>query len=195
VFPAELLCTSTIADLTKWWGEDQHILAYYTTGTRHEVNLVTSVPQAEWNHSGSFIDCSREEFLAHFDGCHQELRMIVESAPGITKWPVFERRTFPSVWSNGRITLLGDACHAMRPYMASGAAMAIEDAAVLARCIADIEDVEDGCSWYEANRIPRVIKVREISAANTWLRTPVDPDWLFSYDAMNESLFAPSTVH
>jgi 2-polyprenyl-6-methoxyphenol hydroxylase-like FAD-dependent oxidoreductase len=56
-------------------------------------------------------------------------------------------------WSDGRVTLLGDACHPMTPYMAQGAATAMEDAAVLTRCLADAEgDVEGAFERYEAHR-------------------------------------------
>ena len=63
--------------------------------------------------------------------------------------------------------------------------MAIEDAAVLARCIGELgrRRPAESFVWYEANRMPRVNKVQDISAQNTWLRQPVDPDWLFKYDA------------
>jgi len=80
--------------------------------------------------------------------------------------------------------LLGDACHAMTPYMASGAAMAIEDAAVLARCLLDADDQATAFALYRATRMPRVSKVQRISADNSFLRTPTDPAWVFGYDAV-----------
>ena len=49
-------------------------------------------------------------------------------------------------------------------------------------------------AWYEANRMPRVRKVQEISLANTWLRTPTDPDWLFKYDAGAVPLLPPGSA-
>ena len=115
------------------------------------------------------------------------------AAPEVTKWPVFARERVSS-WHKNRVVLLGDACHAMKPYMAAGAAMAIEDAAVLARCISDVgqRTPRDSFAWYEANRMPRVNKVQDISSQNTWLREPVDPDWLFKYDACEVSLVAPT---
>ncbi|WP_040485564.1 hypothetical protein [Lutibaculum baratangense] len=79
---------------------------------------------------------------------------------------------------------MGDACHAMRPYMAAGGAMAIEDAAVLSRCIAGFDDLRTAFSVYEATRIPRVGEVQRISIANSWMHGPTeDVDWFFDYDA------------
>lgn len=193
VFPSALLNGLPIRACTKWWGPGNHILVYYMTQTREEVYFVTSAPQAEWKDGLSFVPCDRDEFLAVFDGYHPELRQVIEAAPAVTKWPVFDREPVDR-WHAGNIVLLGDACHAMRPYMAAGAAMAIEDAAVLARCIAEFgsNDPAESFAWYEANRMPRVQKVQQISAVNTWLRTPTDPSWLFTYDACAVPLLAPA---
>jgi 6-hydroxynicotinate 3-monooxygenase len=193
IFPSRMLNGLPIRACTKWWGPGNHILVYYMTQTREEVYLVSSAPQAEWTAGASYVPCDRDEFIATFAEYHPELRQVVETAPEVTKWPVFDREPVDS-WSRGRVVLLGDACHAMRPYMAAGAAMAIEDAAVLARCVADrgSDDPAESFAWYEANRMPRASKVQRISLTNTWLRTPTDPDWLFCYDACAVPLVAPS---
>jgi 6-hydroxynicotinate 3-monooxygenase len=192
IFPAALLQGLPIRACTKWWGPGNHILVYYMTQAREEVYFVSSAPQAKWNEGLSFVACDRDEFLTVFDGYHPELRQVIEAAPEVTKWPVFDREPVDR-WHCGNVVLLGDACHAMRPYMAAGAAMAIEDAAVLARCIAELgsEDGIESFTWYEATRMPRVQKVQQISAVNTWLRTPTSPDWLFTYDACTIPLVAP----
>ena len=57
----------------------------------------------------------------------------------MTVWPIFDRERNDR-WSGGRIVLLGDACHPMRPFMAAGGAMAIEDAAILSRCLAQFDE-------------------------------------------------------
>jgi 6-hydroxynicotinate 3-monooxygenase len=192
IFPTALLNGLPIRACTKWWGPGNHILVYYMTQTREEVYIVTSAPQSEWTADASFVPCDRDEFIATFDGYHPELRQVVAAAPEVTKWPVFDREPV-DIWSGGRIVLLGDACHPLRPYMAAGAAMAIEDAAILARCIAAFgqDGTEESFAWYEANRKPRVGEVQRISLANTWLRTPVNPDWLFCYDACAVPLVEP----
>jgi 6-hydroxynicotinate 3-monooxygenase len=188
VFRVEALGEGGIADCTKWWGEDKHILAYYTTNKKDEVYIVSSIPQATWDSPKSFVPCDRDEFIAHFDDAHPVLKRVAAAAPEVTTWPMFERRVFPEVWSANNIVLLGDSCHAMRPYMASGAATAVEDAAVLARLLDSMDDLGAALRSFEANRVPRVKKVLEISAANIWLKTPIDPSWLFAYDASTADL-------
>jgi 2-polyprenyl-6-methoxyphenol hydroxylase-like FAD-dependent oxidoreductase len=91
-------------------------------------------------------------------------------------------------WSEGNMVLLGDAGHAMTPYMASGAAMAIEDAAVLARCLLQSEDHAAAFALYETSRMARVRKVQKLSAENSFLRHPTDPTWVFGYDAITVPL-------
>jgi len=192
VFPAALLNGLPIRACTKWWGPKSHILVYYMTQAREEVYAVSSVPVASWDSSDSFLPCDRDAFVAAFDGYHPELRQVVAAAPSVTQWPIFDREPV-DCWSRGALVLLGDACHPLRPYMASGAAMAIEDGAVLARCIAEIgaDDPAEPFRWYEANRMPRTNKVQRISEANTWMRGPTDPDWLFQYDACSVELLSP----
>jgi salicylate hydroxylase/6-hydroxynicotinate 3-monooxygenase len=71
----------------------------------------------------------------------------------------------------------------MTPYMAQGGATAIEDAVVLARCLADAGDFESAFRRYEAHRKPRTSRIQAISSANTWLRHhEPDTDWLYGYD-------------
>jgi 6-hydroxynicotinate 3-monooxygenase len=192
IFPTSLLGGRPIRDCTKWWGPDSHILVYYMTQAKEEIYVTSALPQETWDSEASFVDCDREEFIAAFAGYHRELREVVEVTPEATLWPVFERAPVDR-WNRGRLVLLGDACHAMKPYMAAGAAMAIEDAAILARCLADFgtDDPAESFAWYEANRIARVNKVQTISAANTWLRGPTNPDWLYCYDACTVPLIAP----
>ena len=195
IFPTSLLKGLAIRSCTKWWGPGNHILVYYMTQAREEVYLVTSAPQSKWTSDAAFVPCARDEFIATFDGYDRELRQVVEAASEVTKWPVFDREPVDQ-WGGGRGVLLGDACHPLRPYMAAGAAMAIEDAGILARCISQfgVDNSAESFAWYEANRKPRVEKVQQISMANTWLRTPTDPSWLFRYDACSVPLQSPATL-
>jgi len=88
------------------------------------------------------------------------------------------------------MVLLGDACHPMKPHMAQGAAMAIEDAAMLARCLGETgtKDHASAFALYEANRRDRASRVQAVSNANTWLRSQEDPAWVFGYDVYQTPL-------
>lgn len=117
----------------------------------------------------------------------------MDACPDCHKWAILEREPLPR-WSDGRVVLLGDACHPMTPYMAQGAATSIEDAAVLARCLAAFEndDVERAFRMYEATRKPRTSRIQAISSANTWMSGGnEDTSWLYGYDAFNAPLVEP----
>jgi salicylate hydroxylase/6-hydroxynicotinate 3-monooxygenase len=192
VFPATLLNGFDIgASRTKWWGTDRHIVIYYTTRDRSEVYFVTSVPEpAEWLTRESWSAKGEvKELRQEYEGFHHDVRAVLEACPDCHKWAILEREPLPR-WSEGRVTLLGDACHPMTPYMAQGAAAAIEDAAVLARCLKLCgDDVEAAFRLYEAHRKPRTSRIQAISSANTWMRGgDDDTSWLYGYDAWNVPL-------
>ncbi|MCA8169645.1 FAD-dependent monooxygenase [Burkholderia gladioli] len=189
VFPASLLDNKPYDMCVKWWSGDRHMMVYYVTEKRDEYYYVTGVPQAEWPAGVSMVDSSREEMREAFDGFHPDIQHLIDVSPSITKWPLLERDPLP-LWSRGRLVLLGDACHPMKPHMAQGAAMAIEDAAMLARCLDEvgIADYANAFALYEANRAARASKVQLVSHNNTWLRTNEDPAWVFAYDVFGVPL-------
>ena len=196
VFPAELIEGPGISDSrTKWWGEDRHIVIYYTTASKSEVYFVTSVPEpAEWLTPESWsAKGDVAELRAAFSGFHSEVRAVLDACPDCHKWAILERDPLPR-WSEGRVVLLGDACHPMTPYMAQGAATAMEDAAILARCLEAAADFESAFELYEAHRKPRTSRIQAISSANTWMRSPNsgDPDWLYGYDTWLAPLEEPA---
>src|SRR5258705_12147111 len=108
IFRAMLLNGLPIRACTKWWGPGHHILVYYMTQTREEISLVPGAPQTQWTDNASFVPCDRDELIATFDGYHAELRQVVQAAPEITKWPVFDRKPIDR-WCGGRVAMLGDA--------------------------------------------------------------------------------------
>ena len=71
---------------------------------------------------------SREAMIGDFSDFHRDLRRVLEAAQDVSLWPIYDRER-NDCWSGGRIVLLGDACHPMRPFMAAGGAMAVEDGA------------------------------------------------------------------
>lgn len=189
IFPTERLGGAAMRDCTKWWGPDRHLLAYFMTRRRDEVYLMGSVPAASWDSEELALPCPREEFIAAFASFHADIRRVVEAATEVTVMPICDRER-NDCWSGGRIVLVGDACHPVRPYMAAGGAMAVEDAAVLARCLAAIgdDDTTEAFRRYAATRIPRVAEVQRISIENSWMRGPTDTDWFFCYDACETPL-------
>jgi 2-polyprenyl-6-methoxyphenol hydroxylase-like FAD-dependent oxidoreductase len=183
---------------TKWWGMDRHIVIYYVDSSRSEVYFVTSVPEpAEWLTRESWSAMGDvNELRRAFEGFHPDVRAVLEACPDCHKWAILEREPLPR-WSDGRVVLLGDACHPMTPYMAQGGATAIEDAAVLARCLEEVdgEDMEGAFRRYEAHRKPRTARIQAISSANTWMRGGSDDtSWLYGYDAWNVAL-TPTEPH
>ena len=191
VFPAARLNGYQIDDCTKWWGPDRHIVIYYVKPDRSEVYFVTSQPEPEfavesWSAMGDV-----DELRRAFGGFHRQVRNVLAACPSVHKWALVDRDP-QQHWGKGNITLLGDACHPMTPYMAQGAAMAIEDAAVLSRCLegVDRDGVEVAFRCFEATRKPRTSRIQLSSRTNTWLKTRTDPEWVYGYDAWNEPLAA-----
>jgi salicylate hydroxylase/6-hydroxynicotinate 3-monooxygenase len=196
VFKSNLMPREISVSRTKWWGEDRHIVIYYTTRDRSELYFVTSVPEPgdwitreSWSAKGDV-----RELRAAYAGFHEEVRMVLDACPDCHKWAILERDPLPT-WSQGRVVLIGDACHPMTPYMAQGAATSIEDAAVLARCLqgVDTANLEAAFKRFEAHRKPRTSKIQAISSANTWMQGGSDdPSWLYGYDAWNINLDLPA---
>jgi 2-polyprenyl-6-methoxyphenol hydroxylase-like FAD-dependent oxidoreductase len=198
VFPTALMNGFDIGpSRTKWWGVDRHIVIYYTNSARSEVYFVTSVPEpAEWLTRESWsAKGDVNELRQAYEGFHTDVRTVLEACPDCHKWAILEREPLPN-WSQGRAVLLGDAAHPMTPYMAQGGATAIEDAAVLARCLAEADSssgIEGAFRRYEAHRKPRTSVVQAISSANTWMREgSSDTAWLYGYDAWHADLDRPA---
>jgi 6-hydroxynicotinate 3-monooxygenase len=181
IFPTERLCGFEIPDCTKWWGPDRHILPYFMTGRRDEIYVIGVVPWDDWTSEAAALPSSRDDLQAAFAGFHTDLQRILEVAQDVSIWPIYDRERNDR-WTGGRIALLGDACHPMRPYMAAGGAMAVEDAAILSRCIASIDSLEAAFKTYEKTRIDRVADVQRISIENSWMRGPTETDWFYCYD-------------
>ncbi|WP_163847138.1 FAD-dependent monooxygenase [Pseudooceanicola aestuarii] len=172
-----------------WWEQSRHIMAYATKNDASEYYYVTGVPVDSWEHEASFVDSSREEMEAIFGGSHKMVQGLIDATEGVTKWPFWNRDPM-GLWSRGRLVMIGDACHPMRPHMAQGACMAIEDAAVLTRCLSLTGEAgyADAFRMYENTRKERATKVQTISNANTWLKEPEDPAWVYAYDPMTAEL-------
>jgi 6-hydroxynicotinate 3-monooxygenase len=190
IFATERLRGFRIPDCTKWWGRDRHVLPYFMTSKRDEIYVIGIVPAATWESDAASQPSSREEFLGSFSGFHQDLRRVLEVAEDVSVWPIYDRER-DDRWSGGRIVLLGDACHPMRPYMAAGGAMAVEDSAILSRCLTTFDEPGEAFRCYEATRIPRVADVQRISIENSWMRGPTETNWFYCYDPCTAPLTPP----
>ena len=195
-YPARLLGAAPITPVrTKWWGPDRHMVVYYVTANRDELYFVTSQPEdAEWMTRESWSQKGDLKVLRDaYAGFHPEVRAIVEACPEVHKWALMERDPLPR-WCEGRVTLLGDACHPMTPYMAQGAASALEDAAMLSRCMehTNADGVVQAFRRYEASRLPRTAEIQQTSSKNTWMRSATDPTWVYGYDVWTAPLVEPA---
>jgi 6-hydroxynicotinate 3-monooxygenase len=190
-YPAALLDGEKIDDCTKWWGEDRHIVIYYVKPDCSEIYLVTSQPEPEFRIESWSAKGDVRELRAAFAGFSHEVARVLAACPDVHKWAIVDRGPLER-WAEGCVTLLGDSCHPMTPYMAQGAAMAIEDAAVLSRCLdgVDGDGVADAFRRFEATRRERTTRVQETSRANTWLKQKTDTDWVYAYDAWSVPLAA-----
>ena len=189
IFPRPLLGDMKLDDCTKWWSDDRHIVVYYLTGKRDEVYFVTGVPQEHWPDGMAYMPGSVEQLRADFEGYEPRVQRILEACPAVSNWPLLERDPLP-LWSRGRIVILGDACHPMKPHMAQGAGMAVEDAAMLLRCLEEMgaENYEIAFQHYEASRIERTSRVQKESHDNVWLRYEQDPSWCFGYNVWSDPI-------
>jgi salicylate hydroxylase len=102
---------------------------------------------------------------AAFADWDPNLRTIIETIDEMFIWGLFDRAPLPR-WSVGRMTLLGDAAHPMLPFMAQGAAQALEDGVSLTACLSKIGDVAVAFAQYEKLRLPRTSRMQAMSAAN-----------------------------
>ncbi len=122
-----------------WMGPHAHLVAYPISAAR-QINVVAVVP-GQWNRPGWSEPGDLNEIKSAFAaaGWHAIPRMLIGAVDGWRKWALF---TLPNrgPWTGDGVALLGDAAHAMLPFAAQGAGMAIEDAAVLAKCIAARSD-------------------------------------------------------
>ena len=161
---------------TVWMGRGRHLVTY-PLHHRGVMNLVGVVERREWREESWTSQGTAAAMRADFGGWHKSLDTLLERLETPWRWALFERHPL-SVWSAGRVALLGDACHAMPPFLAQGAAMALEDAVVLARCLtARPEDVSHALRDYGAARHERTAKMQAASCANAW-RFHLESGWL-----------------
>jgi salicylate hydroxylase len=167
--PAERLAHLNLETTAQiFMGPGRHFVHYYVSA-RRLVNFVAVVEREEWS-GESWTDRGKvADALAAFDGWHPQVRELLGSVDETFVWALFDRAPLHR-WSLGRVTLLGDACHAMLPFMAQGAAQAIEDGAALAACLSAATgsgtSIVDALRRYEEVRLPRASRLQAISGDN-----------------------------
>lgn len=151
---------------TLWIGPGHHLVHYPISAGRF-VNLVAFAPAGADSVESWSATATVEQFLAEFAGWDPRLVDLIRAGGEPGRWALLDREPLPQ-WSFGSVTLLGDAAHPMFPFFAQGAAQAIEDAAVLARCISDDRaDPPAALRRYEALRMPRTARIQQVSHARS----------------------------
>jgi salicylate hydroxylase len=185
-------------------GPSAHIVAY-PLKEKDSFNIVAIAsginPGHRWNTEAS--SAQKDLLLRHFRGWHPGISETLAASDRPTFWPLYQ--VSPGRWHNGRdLVLIGDAAHAMLPFAAQGAAMAIEDAFILADRVAALPSLAQALSAFESERASRVAKVRARGEFNRFayhargplklgrnfvlsMRPPqslaADLDWLYGFDA------------
>jgi salicylate hydroxylase len=148
-----------------WMGPCGHVVHYWVSAGRM-MNVVCIVEHGDWTRESWTDKGEVADVLARYDGWHPTVRGLIGAFPETFIWALHDRAELPH-WSDGRVTLLGDACHPMLPMMAQGAAQSIEDGAALAALLKAMpDDIAGALARYEAVRKPRATKLQQASAAN-----------------------------
>lgn len=193
-------------DVTNRMGPDRHVVSYFIGRDRSHLNLVCISPEDSWETESWTEQGTVEDLFARFEGWSPELlSLFAKVEEPVFRWALYDREPLEQ-WGIGTTTLLGDACHPMLPFMAQGSCQAIEDAVVLARCLADV-DVKNAARAlrrYENARQGRTAQVQTSSVMNRDLFHlndgqeqkdrdmffSISPpgmsvlDWVYEYDAL-----------
>lgn len=150
--------------VTSWMSPHSHVVTYPIR--RGElVNFVGIREESRWQGESWTERGTREALLADVADWHPTVRAIAEKIETPFRWGLFVRDPLPA-WTAGSVTLSGDACHPMLPYMAQGAVMAIEDAWVLAACLGNADRIASALSRYQRLRLARTARVQKIARNN-----------------------------
>ena len=151
---------------TAWWGPGKHFVHYYVRRGEF-VNCVCVVEKTGWDVESWTERGDYAELKTDFSGWHSEIQQLIDNADkdSLYRWALYDRPPMQA-WSRGRVTLLGDACHPTLPFMAQGAAMAIEDSAVLAACLRQGSEIASSLQRYENLRRDRTAGIQNGSRRN-----------------------------
>lgn len=163
--------TDALRPLVEWpgihIGPGKMITRYPVRGSTL-LNMVFFARQSGWQDDGWTIPAEPGELRALYAGWEPDVQAMIAAAEAVPhfRWALNARQPLKSWIVDGRVTLLGDAAHAMTPFLGHGAACAIEDAVVLARAMAASGTPEQGLERYQAARIERTTFIQAESNAN-----------------------------
>lgn len=179
-----------IGAFTKWWGPNpQSQIVTFPLNQGRETFVFATTGQDSWTEESWTREGDVQELREVYRDFHPDARQLLHACDSVLKSALYEREPMAQ-WGRGRVTLLGDACHPMLPFMAQGAGMAIEDAVVLGRALAgvDLPGVPQALQVYEQARRERTARIQIGSRGNQWMKGPGNADWVYGYDAWGVSL-------
>ncbi len=155
-----------------WWGPGKHFVHYRVRGGAY-MNCICVVEKSSWRDESWSVRGDLAELQEDFAGWHADIEDLLAAVEpdSLFKWALYDRAPL-SLWGRGRVSLLGDAAHPALPFMAQGAAMAIEDAAVLGNVFSQhvgAGRIAPGLSAYEQLRRSRTASVQAQSRRNAWI--------------------------
>lgn len=155
--------------MSVFMGPGGHVVCYYLRGGAL-MNFVGIVETDELSEESWTVKLPWQMLKDRYRGWHPAVQAIIDAADKdqCYRWSMFNRMPVRN-WSTQRATIMGDAAHATLPYLAQGAAMAIEDGAVLARALHQVSSVPEALDLYQRNRVERTGKIVEQSTNNRWL--------------------------
>ena len=197
---------------TNWVGPNAHVIVYYLR--RGElINFVGLVEDDTWRDESWTVKSSWDILKADFAPWHSDVQKLIDAMDKdqCYRWAMYNRAPVTG-WSTSRATLLGDAAHPTLPFMAQGAAMAIEDGVILARALESTSTIAGGIDLYARSRYARTARVQTGSnelGKLYHLRTEAElragfanrdiakerGQWVFSYDPFTAPLAAPAATH
>ncbi|HIG42605.1 MAG: FAD-dependent monooxygenase [bacterium] len=166
LIPANTLTEKISPVAGLWWGPGKHFVHYFVRGGEM-VNCVCVVEKKGWEIESWTQRGELEELVRDFAGWDPTITSLIRlmNPDGCYKWGLFDRPPL-NRWSDRRITLLGDACHPTLPFVAQGAAMAIEDALVLSLCLSRNTSIQKAFVDYETLRKDRTAMIQKLSRRN-----------------------------
>jgi salicylate hydroxylase len=180
-----------IGAFTKWWGPNpESQIVTFPLNQGRDTFIFATIAQDSWLMESWTTPGSVDELREVYQDYHPDARRLLAACDSVLKTALYERDPLPH-WSQGCVTLLGDACHPMMPFMAQGAGMAIEDAVVLSRHLQGLggaADVPAALHAYDASRMERASQIQLGSRSNNWMRGQGNADWVYGYDAWQVAL-------